>query len=65
MVTVEFIGRGMQGGPLKSASGTIPATNKRVELRVVEIFQVRGKQIARARTYYDALTMMKQLGVAK
>jgi steroid delta-isomerase-like uncharacterized protein len=65
MVVTEFIGRGTHGGPLKGASGSIPATNKRVELRLMDVFQFRGKQIMRARTYYDALTMLRQIGAVE
>ncbi len=64
MVVVEFVGRGTHQGPLTNATGdTLAPTGKRVEIRLVDVLQFRGNKVVRGRTYYDALSMLTQLGV--
>ncbi|HEX8692308.1 MAG TPA: ester cyclase [Longimicrobium sp.] len=60
---VEFVGRGTHTGPLAGPAGTIPPTGRRVEIRFHDAWEVRGEKIARGRTYFDALSMLAQLGV--
>lgn len=61
---VEFIGRGTHTGPLAGPQGTtFPATQKKLELKVCEILRVQDGQIAEVRVYFDAATMMRQLGL--
>jgi len=60
---VEFIGRGTHTGPLAGPQGTIPATQKKLELKVCELFQIKDGQIAESHVYFDAATMMRQLGL--
>jgi steroid delta-isomerase-like uncharacterized protein len=63
-VATEFIGRGTHDGPYITSSGeTIEPTGKTCEVRCVEIFRVRGGKIVRARMFYDALSVLRQLGV--
>jgi steroid delta-isomerase-like uncharacterized protein len=62
LVTVEFIGRGTQDGPLTVPGGTtMPPSRRRVELRLMDVYQFRGDKVVRGRTYYDAMTLMRQL----
>jgi steroid delta-isomerase-like uncharacterized protein len=60
---VEFIGRGTHTGPLAGPTGPIPATQKKVELKCCEVLRIKDGQIALAHTYFDAATMMRQLGL--
>ncbi|HEX5438993.1 MAG TPA: ester cyclase [Gemmatimonadaceae bacterium] len=60
---VEFIGRGTHTGPLTSPMGTIPATNRRVEIHFCEVDTIRGGRIASSNSYFDVATMLRQLGV--
>lgn len=62
-VAVEFIGRGTHTGPLATPAGMIPATGRPIELRLVEVHQLRDGKITATRTYYDAMGMMQQLGL--
>ena len=62
-VASEHIGRGTHTGPFVTAAGTIPATGRPIELRICEIYEVRGGKIARLFAYYDSATMMRQLGL--
>lgn len=59
----EFIARGTQDGPLVGPMGTIPPTGRAVELRFIDVWEMRGDQIARGRTYFDMATMLGQLGL--
>jgi predicted ester cyclase len=64
LVATEFIARGTHLGPLGASGQTIDATAERIELRCVEVLQIHGAQIVRARCYYDVLSMLHQLGVS-
>ena len=55
----EFLARGVQTGPL----GDIPATDKPVEEHFAIIGEVEGGKFTRMREYYDAMTLMTQLGL--
>lgn len=41
----------------------IPATGKRVEVRLCNVIEVRDGKIWREADYYDTMSMMQQLGV--
>ncbi len=60
---VEFWGRGTHTGPLVSSAGTIPPTGRKVELRFCQILEIQGGKITHASMYWDANTMMTQLGL--
>ncbi len=63
-IAVEFIGRGTHTGPLVGPYGTtIPATQKKLDLKFCELLRIKDGQIAEARVYFDAATMMRQLGL--
>jgi steroid delta-isomerase-like uncharacterized protein len=55
----EFLARGIQTGPL----GDIPATNKNLEEHFSIIGEVEGGKFTGMREYYDAMTLMAQLGL--
>lgn len=60
---LEFIGRGMQTGPLVGETGTIPPTGRRVELHFCYSYDIADGKIRRVREYYDMATMLRQLGM--
>jgi steroid delta-isomerase-like uncharacterized protein len=62
-VTSEVVYKALHTGPLVSATGTIPATNKPVTLKVMLISSFRDGLIQRERVYYDQTDFMKQLGI--
>lgn len=65
-VAVTFTGRGTHTGVLRTPMGDVPPTGKRIELpfcEVIKIDRARG-QIVSAEVYFDAATMMRQLGLA-
>lgn len=61
---VEFVGRGTHNGVLKTPAGDIAATGKKVEIYFCDVFEFRNGKIAAGRTYFDAATMLRQLGLA-
>jgi len=61
IVVAEFIGRGLNDGPL----GPLPPTGKQLSLHFCEIMWFNdGGQIVSGAEYYDQLSMMVQLGHA-
>jgi steroid delta-isomerase-like uncharacterized protein len=63
-VTSEVVFKTTHTGPLVSAAGTIPATNKPLELNVVLVNTFRNGLIQRERAYFDQADFMRQLGIA-
>jgi steroid delta-isomerase-like uncharacterized protein len=62
-VVVEFTGRGTHQGPLAGPAGEIAPTGRRVEVPFCDVFQFENGRIVRGRTYFDAATLMRQLGL--
>jgi quercetin dioxygenase-like cupin family protein/predicted ester cyclase len=62
LASVEFVGRGTHDGPFPGPNGEMLApTQKKVELRLMDMFQLRGDKITRGRTYYDLSSLYRQL----
>lgn len=62
-VASEVVYKATHTGPLVGATGTIPPTNKPIELKVMLISSFRNGLIQRERTYYDRAGLMQQLGI--
>jgi hypothetical protein len=62
-VASEHIGRGTHTGPFVTPAGAVRATGRPVELRIGEIYEVRGGKITKVYAYYDSATLMRQLGL--
>ncbi|CAN5276715.1 hypothetical protein BH23CHL1_BH23CHL1_03260 [soil metagenome] len=60
---VEYTGRGVHSGPLRSPAGEIPATGKQVEMKFCDVFSIRDGKLAGGATYFDMASMMRQLGL--
>jgi steroid delta-isomerase-like uncharacterized protein len=60
---VELIGRGTHTGPLVGPQTTIPATQKKLDLKFCELLRIKDGQIAEAHLYFDAATMLRQFGL--
>jgi hypothetical protein len=50
-------------GPLATAAGTIPASGKTQETPAVIVYVFEGAKIKAGRHYFDAMTLLKQIGV--
>jgi len=62
-VATEVVYKATHTGPLVSASGTIPPTNKPVVLKTMIVSTFRDGLIQRERTYFDRTDLMQQLGI--
>jgi steroid delta-isomerase-like uncharacterized protein len=62
-VTVEGARRGTHKGDLESPAGSIPATKKPIDVPFCLVVRVSDGLIVDAREYYDAVTMLLQLGI--
>lgn len=60
---IEFTGRGVHSGTLKTPQGEIAATGKQAELQFCDIYEVRDGKLASGRTYFDMASLMRQLGL--
>ncbi|HEX9989321.1 MAG TPA: ester cyclase [Chloroflexia bacterium] len=62
-VAAEFTGRGTHTGTFSTPAGDIPPTGRQVELQFCELLQLKDGKVVRAHTYFDSITMLRQLGV--
>jgi steroid delta-isomerase-like uncharacterized protein len=63
-IATEHTGRGTQTGPLVTPAGEIPPSGNGVELKFGEFFRIRDARIAHLRAYWDAATLLRQIGAA-
>jgi steroid delta-isomerase-like uncharacterized protein len=60
-VLVEAVIRGTHDGPLRS----LPPTGRKYELPILAIFMFDGDKLMCERVYFDQMTVLRQLGVAR
>jgi steroid delta-isomerase-like uncharacterized protein len=60
-VLVEAVVRGTHKGPLRS----LPPTGREFELPILAIFEFDGDELTCERVYFDQLTVLRQLGIAR
>ena len=61
----EVVFTGTNTGPMAGPQGTIPPTNRRIELRGAGFHRYNSQgQVAEERRYFDVMGMMMQLGLA-
>jgi steroid delta-isomerase-like uncharacterized protein len=59
----ELVGRGTHDGTLPTPSGEVPATGRRMEVPFTWFADVEGGKLTSMRDYYNALSIMVQLGL--
>ena len=59
---LEVTWKGTHTGPLTTAAGTIPASGKSQETPAVIVYVFEGAKIKAGRHYFDAMTLLKQIG---
>jgi steroid delta-isomerase-like uncharacterized protein len=59
---LEVTWKGTHTGPLVTAAGTIPASGKHQETPAAVFYAFEGGKIKASRHYFDAMTMLKQIG---
>ena len=62
-VVQEFVFSGTHTAPLQSPMGEIPATNRTLRGRGVQIFRVQDGTVSDTRLYFDQVEVMTQLGL--
>jgi predicted ester cyclase len=64
LVFAECIGRGTHTGILRGPGGEIRPTQRKVELKFIEVYNMKDGKIAGGRIYFDGLSFLAQLGLA-
>jgi predicted ester cyclase len=62
-VVQEFSFEGTHTAPMQSPMGEIPATNRSLNGRGVQIYRVEGEEVVDTRLYFDQVQVMTQLGL--
>ena len=62
-VVIEFTNSGTNTGPLKSAIGEFPPTNRKIEVKYCSIMEIKDGKVVSGRDYYDVNTILHQLGI--
>jgi steroid delta-isomerase-like uncharacterized protein len=62
---LELVWKGVHSGPLQTPTGTIPASNKPIEVPACEVFRIEGEKIKSVTHYFDLLTLLKQIGATE
>src|ERR1700680_3458377 len=60
-VVLELLWKGVHTRPLQTPSGTIPASNKSIELPACQVVQVDGDKVRSVSHYFDMLTLLTQI----
>ena len=62
---IEVVWKGLHKGPSQTPSGTIPPSNKSIEIPACQAVQVEGSKVKSVTHYFDMLTLLTQIGAAK
>ena len=62
---IEFLFSGTHDGVLPTPDGGIEPTGQRVELDVCNVFRALDGKLVECRSYFDAATLMRQLGLTR
>ena len=62
---IEVVWKGLHTGPLQTPTGTVPASNKRIELPACQVIKVEGGKVKSFTQYFDMATLLTQIGAFK
>jgi steroid delta-isomerase-like uncharacterized protein len=62
---LEVVWRGVHTGPLPTATGTIPPSNKRIEVPACQVIRIEGGKVKSFTHYFDMVTLLAQIGAFK
>ena len=62
---IEVVWKGAQTGVLQTPTGTIPPSNKRIELPACQVIKVEGGKVKSFTHYFDMVTLLTQIGAFK
>jgi steroid delta-isomerase-like uncharacterized protein len=61
-VCIEMTWRGTHSGPLEMPTGPIAASNRPIDVRSCQIFEMSGTKARTIRHYFDMATLLQQIG---
>jgi steroid delta-isomerase-like uncharacterized protein len=64
-VVIEVVWKGVHTGPLQTPTGTIPPSNKRIEVPACQVIKVAGEKVTSFTHYFDMMTLLTQIGALK
>jgi steroid delta-isomerase-like uncharacterized protein len=64
-VCVEMTWRGTHTGPLELPSGSVSGTNRSIDIRGCQVFEMAETKCRTIRHYFDMATLLEQLGIAE
>ena len=64
-VVLELVWKGVHTGPLQMPSGTIPPTNKRIDVPACQVVKVQNGKVQSVSHYFDLVTLLSQIGAFK
>jgi steroid delta-isomerase-like uncharacterized protein len=62
---LEVVWEGVHTGPLQMPTGTIQASNKRIEVPACQVVKVEGGKVQSFTHYFDLVTLLTQIGAFK
>ena len=62
-VVVEYTNSGTNTGPLHTAIGNFPPTNRKIEVHYCSVMQIKNGKVISGCDYYDVSTILRQLGL--
>ena len=62
---IEVVWKGVHTGPLQTLTGTIPPSNKRIEVPACQVIKVEGGKVKSFTHYFDMVTLLTQIGALK
>ena len=62
---LEVVWKGVHTGPLQTPTGTILASNKRIEVPACQVVKVEAGKVQTYSHYFDMVTLLTQIGAFK
>jgi steroid delta-isomerase-like uncharacterized protein len=62
-VCIEMSWRGTHTGPLELPTGSVAGTNRSVDIRACQVFEMSEGKARTIRHYFDMATLLQQLGI--
>lgn len=63
VVVVELTWKGTHTGPLATPDGEVAPTGKSINLRAIQVQELKNGKVASTRQYFDMATLLAQLGL--
>lgn len=62
---LELLWKGVHSGPLQMPNGTVPASNRPIEVPACQVVKVEGGKVQSVTHYFDMVTLLSQIGAFK